>query len=285
MRADLRHLVELVAPPRIDVIGVEMRGIADRGMRRAAEHLLCPVARGTPGGIRIAPRERAVASEAELATGGPLRAFEHHAADRPGKGRMAHAVEDDLHHRALVAIAAARLGHSRERKAVTRAQPVCCAPVETEGAGRARTDCGEFDRGIACPRIGRGKFGQHHRIFGRSGEIGHWLGRFDGRDRGRGRGGAGQRARERQQCDRQQHQRRECRQRAAVVMRGQGGGCAIHSGYLGAFCACASGNAPTAASSGSVRPPWPVPCPSGPRFRPAPRRGRPSFRPCVRGRG
>ncbi len=46
---------------------------------------------------------------------------------------MAHAVEDHLHHRALVAIGAARLGHPGEREAVARAEAIGRIPSKAEG--------------------------------------------------------------------------------------------------------------------------------------------------------
>lgn len=77
---------------------------------------------------------------------------------------MAHTVEDDLHDRALVAVAATGLGHAGQRKAVARAEPVCGGAMKGEGARIAGSDGSEFYHRVAGPGLVRGKPGENDGI-------------------------------------------------------------------------------------------------------------------------
>ena len=287
MRALDCDLVQLWAPPRPDVIGVVMGGVADRRVNIAAQRLGSAAAGGAHRGGSIGAGERPVASEAELAPGRALRSFEDDAAYRLGEGRMAHAVEDDLHDRALVRIALARFGKRRQSEASGGAFAIDAIAREREGRGLPDADGSQghgrvpFTRGLGSePRP------DHARILGI---------RWQSIERGRG-GGPGGPGRQLLACHPvpidplhaippEQRERSEGdNQHACDGVKRRILTPAALGGHIGCDRPGHRVPAPELRER-AVRPPAAVPVPSGPRSRPAHRPVRASFRPNGPGRG
>ena len=82
-----------------------------------------------------------------------MRSLIDHAAHRVGETGVACAVEDHLHHRALVRIAVARLCHCCQGEAVARPRPVCAVARKAEGRRGAGAFLHYRDRGVERLRI------------------------------------------------------------------------------------------------------------------------------------
>ncbi len=146
MRMHLRDLLEAGAPIGDHPIGMVVRRMAHRLVDRARQRGASDIAGALPGGSggRIA-QHRSVAGEGELATGRPLRALEHDAADRLGEGGVARTVDDDLRDRALAHRVIARLViYGCGRQSTARAR-LSSAPVDVE---RARAGLGRGEKGM-----------------------------------------------------------------------------------------------------------------------------------------
>ncbi|WP_428483110.1 hypothetical protein [Qipengyuania sp.] len=119
---------------------------------------------------------------------------------------MTHAVEHDLHHRALVGVAATGFGHARQRQTVARAVAVGLIAANGERPRRAGADRRECHCGIARPGIVGDQFGHDYGIVTACRQVGQR------RRRHRGRGGGwmiarcGHPAEQAQQNEWQQHQ-------------------------------------------------------------------------------
>jgi len=137
VRADLGDLLEAGAPIGNNPVGVIMRRMAHRLVDRAGQCGAGDVARALPGGGggRIA-QHRAIAGERELAAGRALRALEHDAADRLGKGRVACAVDDHLRDRPLAHRIVAGLVIDCCSEAIDGAGPAILGTVDIERPGR-----------------------------------------------------------------------------------------------------------------------------------------------------
>ncbi|MCY1171283.1 hypothetical protein D9M73_113880 [compost metagenome] len=70
--------------------------VANQGGELAVDRLFCNRARARKHGVRQATTHRTIAGEGELAARLSRRAGKHHVADRLWKGRMPHAIQDDL---------------------------------------------------------------------------------------------------------------------------------------------------------------------------------------------
>ena len=80
----------------MDVVGVIVGRGADAGCDMTGQRPLGDDLGAVPGPGDRSLRQRTVAGEAELATGGALRTLEDHAADAVGVVGVAHAVQDNL---------------------------------------------------------------------------------------------------------------------------------------------------------------------------------------------
>ncbi|KQM95369.1 hypothetical protein ASE70_01210 [Sphingomonas sp. Leaf22] len=144
VRIDRRDLVEARLPIGDDPVGMIVRRIADRREHVARQCRRRDLARPVPIGLRIGARQRPVAGEGELATGGAFRPLKHHAAHAFGKGRVAQSVQHDLCDGALPLRIVAGLVQHGGGEAVGRAGPIVEVASKAErsrrrvGAGNER---------------------------------------------------------------------------------------------------------------------------------------------------